>query len=100
MTSKKTLHTLLVGAAAVGALGTVSTAAHAMKSGNEKCYGVVKAGKNGCGSADKAHGCAGLATEDASGVEWVSLPKGTCEKLANGSLEPVFADDNAEDKKH
>ncbi|MGH1402631.1 MAG: BufA1 family periplasmic bufferin-type metallophore [Alphaproteobacteria bacterium] len=98
MTSKKTLHTLLAGAVAVGALGAGATAAHAMKKDQEKCYGVVKAGKNGCGSADKAHGCAGLAKEDASGVEWVSLPKGTCEKLAGGSLEPVF--DDAEDKKH
>ena len=97
MSSKKTLHTLLAGAVAVTALGTAATAAQAAPgAGKEKCYGVVKAGKNGCGSADKAHGCAGQATVDASGVEWISLPTGTCEKLAGGSLEPVFEKDAME----
>lgn len=50
MSSKKTLHTLLAGAVAVTALGTAATAAQAAPgAGKEKCYGVVKAGKNGCG---------------------------------------------------
>ncbi len=97
MTSKKTMNTILAGAVATLALSTASTPANAMKDGYEKCYGVVKAGKNGCGSADKAHGCAGLAKEDASGVEWVSLPKGSCEKITGGSLEPIKKKD--EDKK-
>lgn len=55
----------------------------------EKCYGVVKAGKNDCSSAKKgAHGCAGAATENGSKSEWIFLPKGVCEKLVNGSLNP------------
>lgn len=92
MTSKKTLNTLLAGAVAVSALGMAATTANAMgpSEGMEKCYGVVKAGMNSCASADKAHGCAGMAKEDASGVEWVSLPTGTCEKLAGGSVEPIM----------
>lgn len=92
--NKKTLNTLLAGAVAVSTLGLAGTA-NALPEGSEKCYGVVKAGQNGCGSADKAHGCAGQATADASGVEWVAVPKGTCDKLAHGSLEPVFAVDAA-----
>jgi len=94
--NKKTLNTLLAGAVAVSTLGLAGTA-NALPEGSEKCYGVVKAGQNGCGSADKAHGCAGQATVDASGVEWVAVPTGTCDKLANGSTTPVFAADAATD---
>lgn len=50
----------------------------------EKCYGVVKAGKNDC--AGPAHACAGQAKVDSGGKEFVALPKGTCAKLAGGSL--------------
>ncbi len=98
MSKTSTLNTLLVGAVAVTALGAAAAPAHAISEGMEKCFGVVKAGMNGCGSADKAHGCAGQATEDASGVEWVALPTGTCEKLVDGSLEPVMADDHGMDQ--
>lgn len=94
--NKKTLNTLLAGAVAVGAMAAMSQTAQAIPADSEKCYGVVKAGKNGCGSADKAHGCAGQATVDGSGVEWIALPKGTCEKLAHGSLTPVFPEADAE----
>ncbi len=87
MTNRKTLNTLLAGAVAVSSLGFAATSAHAMKDDMEKCYGVVKAGVNGCGAADKSHSCAGMASTDASGVEWIALPTGTCEKLAGGSLE-------------
>ncbi len=56
--------------------------------GREKCYGVVKAGKNDCGSADGAHSCAGQAKTDGSPNEWVIVPEGLCERLVGGSLEP------------
>ena len=52
----------------------------------EKCYGVVKAGKNDC--AGPAHACAGQAKADSGGKEFVTLPKGTCARLAGGSLTP------------
>ena len=93
MNSKKTLNTLLAGAVAVTAMAGVATGAQASeKKAKEKCYGVVKAGKNGCGAADKSHTCAGQAKADGSGVEWILLPKGVCAKLANGSLTPIMAD--------
>tara|TARA_B100001093_G_C25946436_1_gene643103 strand:- start:80 stop:373 length:294 start_codon:yes stop_codon:yes gene_type:complete len=95
--NKKTLNTLLVGAVAAAALGA-STAHAGPAEGHEKCYGVVKAGMNGCGSADGAHGCAGMATEDASGVEWVSVPEGLCEKLAGGSTEPMMEEKPMEEE--
>lgn len=52
----------------------------------EKCYGVVKAGMNGCETA--THSCAGQAKMDGSSQEWIAVPKGLCEKLVGGSLEP------------
>ncbi len=50
----------------------------------EKCYGVSKAGKNDC--ASPAHACAGQSKVDASGKDFVAVPKGTCEKISGGSL--------------
>jgi uncharacterized membrane protein len=50
----------------------------------EKCYGVAKSGKNDC--AGPAHACAGQSKMDAGGKEWISVPKGTCERLSGGSL--------------
>ncbi len=58
--------------------------AEAAKKGKEKCYGVVKAGKNDCGSSDGSHSCAGQATKDSEATEWVYLPEGVCDKLAGG----------------
>lgn len=89
MTTKNKLNTILAGAVAVTAMGGMATSAHAMTDGQEKCYGVVKTGMNGCASADKAHGCAGMAKVDGSGVEWVAVPTGTCDKLVGGSLTPI-----------
>ncbi len=90
----------MAGAVAASALGGGATAnAMALDETQEKCYGVVKAGMNACGSADKEHGCAAQAKEDGSGVEWLALPKGTCEKLVGGSLEPIMPEEHTEEKK-
>jgi uncharacterized membrane protein len=66
----------------VGALATPTFAAD--KPDTEKCYGVAKAGKNDCAGA--AHACAGQSKVDASGKDFVELPKGTCGRLVGGSL--------------
>jgi len=52
----------------------------------EKCYGVVKAGKNDCQT--KTSSCAGTSTKDAQPDAWVFVPKGTCEKLVGGNTDP------------
>ena len=54
----------------------------------EKCYGVVKAGQNGCGDSEGRHSCEGQSTVDGDGTEWISLPKGVCDKIVGGSTEP------------
>lgn len=51
----------------------------------EKCQGVAKAGKNDCGTAQ--HACAGQSKTDGSATDWIYLPKGTCEKLVNGTVK-------------
>jgi uncharacterized membrane protein len=56
----------------------------AYKADMEKCYGVSKAGKNDCAGA--AHACSGQSKMDASGKDFIAVPKGTCERLSGGSL--------------
>ena len=92
MASKKSVNTLLASAVALTAVGGISAGANAMSADKEKCYGVVKAGHNDCGAADKSHSCAGHAAVDGDGGEWLGLPKGVCERLVGGSLEPKTAE--------
>jgi len=67
---------------AVG-LTSAGTNALAAKGDMEKCAGIAKAGKNDCGTSK--HSCAGQAKSD-GGEEWVYVPKGTCEKIAGGTV--------------
>lgn len=68
------------------ALGLASTSAFAADDAKtEKCYGVAKAAKNDCAGA--AHACAGQSKADASPREFITVPKGTCERLVGGSLK-------------
>ena len=68
----------------VAAFATPSFAADKPADNMEKCYGVAKAGKNDCAGA--AHACAGQSKVDAGAKEFITVPKGTCERLAGGSL--------------
>lgn len=65
-------------------LAAASQNALAAKGDMEKCYGVVKAGKNDCGGAGNS--CAGTIKADGVKDAWLLLPKGTCEKIVGGSL--------------
>lgn len=91
MVSKKTVNTLLASAVALTIAGGAGTA-NAISADKEKCYGVAKAGHNDCGNAQKTHSCAAQSTVDGEGGEWVALPKGTCDKIVGGSLEPKIGD--------
>jgi uncharacterized membrane protein len=77
---------LLVSAAisSVLALGLGSATADEAKPETESCAGVVKAGMNDCGTSE--HACAGMGKEDYSPEDWITLPKGTCEKIAGGTV--------------
>jgi uncharacterized membrane protein len=65
-------------------LGAASTMALAAKGDTEKCAGIVKAGKNDCGTSKSA--CAGTATADRDAEAWILVPTGTCERIAGGKL--------------
>ena len=51
----------------------------------ERCYGIVRAGRNDCGTAK--HACAGQAVRDRDREEWLMLPAGTCLRIAGGRLK-------------
>jgi uncharacterized membrane protein len=90
---------LAIGCAFAAALGIVASnlAATAAEEGDkEKCYGVAKAGENGC-HAGPGTSCAGTSTIDYQGNSWSLVPKGTCLTIElpggrKGSLEPLKRD--------
>lgn len=71
---------------AAGLLSVGGETLAAEKAKPEKCYGIVKAGKNDCQTA--ASSCAGTAKKDGQRDAWVYLPKGTCGKIVGASLKP------------
>jgi uncharacterized membrane protein len=85
--STMALASALVGSVAMSAVAVAQTGpAPKPEYKFEKCYGVVKAGKNDCQTA--THSCAGSSKQDAAHDSWVYVPTGTCDKLVGGSLEP------------
>jgi len=73
----------IAGAFALTALGL--SPVQAQDADLEKCYGVVKAGKNDC--AGPGHTCQGQAKADADANEFILIPAGTCERLVNGEVK-------------
>lgn len=72
------------------ALGLVSNASAADKKMDmEQCFGIAKAGKNDCSSNKSSHSCAGQATKNNDAMDFVAVPKGTCDKIAGGMLKSM-----------
>ena len=71
---------------ALGLSGTAMTAEECeeKKVETERCAGIVKTGMNECATSE--HACAGMAKEDFDPEEWITLPKGTCDKIAGGTV--------------
>jgi uncharacterized membrane protein len=83
----KTSSQLISGAIAslfVLGTGASTTSAFAKKEDNEKCAGIVKAGKNDCGTSKSA--CAGTVSADRDPEAWIYVPKGTCERIVGGHV--------------
>ena len=83
----------LVKAAIAGALGIGIVSVSSAQSGGpaptpkfaaEKCYGVVKAGKNDCQTSNSA--CAGTSKHDNQADAWIYVPKGTCDRIVGAKL--------------
>lgn len=84
--NKSIAYSALAGVLALGTFGALDNTAMAAKGDMEKCYGVAKAGKNDCQTANSS--CAGTSTKDGQKDAFVAVPKGLCEKLVGGSLTP------------
>ena len=69
---------------ALGAL-TLSAGAQAADAAKEKCYGIAKAGQNGC--AAMGHSCQGQSKTDNDPADWKNVDKGQCMTMG-GSTEP------------
>jgi len=54
-------------------------AGQAQAAATEKCAGIVKAGKNDCGTSFS--GCHGSVNVDSHKEAWIEVPAGTCEKI-------------------
>jgi uncharacterized membrane protein len=87
-------NTLVLGGAVIVALLALQRYTHALPGSStefalarERCYGVARAGRNDCGTAQ--HACAGRAARDAAHDEWIGLPAGTCAKISGGSVKAV-----------
>ena len=74
------LTSAITGAITLGLAATSAQAAEKVKM--EKCYGIVKAGKNDCQTSNSA--CAGTAKKDAQKDAWIYIPAGTCDKIVGG----------------
>ncbi len=83
--SKLIAQTALASLFAVSVLA-ISAPVEAAKKNLEKCYGVVKAGQNDCQTSNSA--CAGTAETDGKPTAFLVLPKGSCEKIVGGNLQP------------
>jgi uncharacterized membrane protein len=82
MNKQAILTTAIGGLLALGLAGTANAADHPM----EKCFGIAKAGLNDCSSKKSGHSCAGQAAKNSDANDFVSVPKGTCNKIAGGVL--------------
>lgn len=84
-------HMLYTAIGSLLVLGLVSGNASAAdkKMDMDQCFGIAKAGKNDCSSNKSAHSCAGQATRNNDPMDFVAVPKGTCEKIAGGTLKAM-----------
>lgn len=64
------------------AAGVGANAADSMNT--EKCAGVVKAGKNDCGTSETS--CHGSIKVDNHREAWIEVPKGTCDRIVGAYI--------------
>ena len=90
MNHQTTIQAAIAGVVALGFAASTLAAAPgpvAPKTGQEKCYGVAKAGQNDCGTAK--HACAAQGAKvDNDPTEWKYVDKGTCEKMGGKTAAP------------
>lgn len=82
---KSSVKTIMAPDIALSLTGT-SASVLAAKGDMEKCYGVVKSGKNDCKTSTNS--CVGHAEKYADANAFMVVPKGTCDKIVNGNTKP------------
>jgi len=87
MDTQKMLSVAIGSLLALGLAGTASAADKNMD--KERCFGIAKAGMNDCSSNKSAHSCAGQAVKNNDPMDFVVVPKGTCNKIAGGTLKAM-----------
>ena len=92
MNATKTLNACGLAGLIAMSLTLAAQNASAAKGDTEQCAGIVKAGKNDCGTSQSA--CAGTSKVDKDPEAWIIVPKGTCERIVGGVLA------NKPDNKH
>jgi len=70
-------------------IATAAASAQAEEEKFEHCYGVAKAGQNDCQTS--THVCAGKSAVDRDPHGFISVPAGTCSKIAGGSTSEAPA---------
>ena len=87
MNQQTTIQAALAGLLALGIATAASAQPVQPQAGQEKCYGIAKAGKNDCGTAK--HSCAGQSkAADNDPTEWKYVAKGTCESVGGKTAAP------------
>ena len=79
----------IIGATLAGMLAAGLAVSAQAAEGKVKCYGVAKAGANGCASADGSHSCAGQATKDKDPNEWVYVESAASCTTQGGKVAPA-----------
>ncbi len=80
-------HTLISAAiTSLLALGIGTSSGSAYATDHEKCFGIAKAGQNGCNSNKSKHSCAGHSKVDNDPNDFIVVPEGSCLKVG-GKLE-------------
>lgn len=79
----------VVAAAIAGlfALGAAAGGALAQDKGQEKCWGIAKAGKNDCANSKAGHSCAGMSKKDNDPYDFKMVKTGTCTQMGGSLVE-------------
>lgn len=88
MISKTTSLSLAAALAAAVSLAALPGAQQAAADEGVKCYGIAKAGENDCANAAGTHSCAGHATMDYDGGDWMAVESAAACAEMDGMLEP------------
>ena len=87
MKTQRIVKAIMAAVLSTGVATTATVTLGASHKNVEKCYGIVKAKMNDCGTP--RHACAGQAAVNGDPQEWIYLTKGNCARIVGGSLTPA-----------